>query len=507
MFEYQWLDCYVPGRLVIASRIPEASRYCAVMIQAYLMLTRIIMLQRNSRFNTLCFEIFKLHHATLKQMIGKKLLSIAIIEQFLSKLFEIDRNYSNDFKEPEQSSFDDHFINHLSTCQVIKRPYRTMRQRQIYACIHCFGILFASGGLSMAIVFYSFMNGPMWITRRGFGLTYRGCVNFITTQISEEDNQSSNNISIGLYDYIYQPDKSQSPDEMTERNSVILMPFEDFVPINTYHTIRVLFDISENVLYWFGMTLCQFYYLYFSIEFCLDANIYISSLISQVDSLKERLSLHLRKCNQQLQNGYDQVVQNNCVFYTEKINYFIKTDGNFPHVSWRNDQSHLSGLDERSQQSNKFFNDEIIRIQGSLVDYFQLINIYKPFINISIIANIFLLLLYTFIIFIRSLRPNRLRLFASLDNDVQAEFICLFLWCLIIVLILLASASFVDTRSRRLYRSISSLMIFDDGQRQTKKRWIIIVKHFYPESLNCFNILDHTRVSWLFDLKVSVILA
>lgn len=266
----------------------------------------------------------------------------------------------------------------------------------------------------------------------------------------------------------------------------LILPMKNFVPMNFYHIIRILCDLLENIICWYGMILCYAYYIYLITHITFDCNYYVRYLVINMDRLRFRMRKSIRLENQSDILKYIRNDYSSFQLTTSSCRILAATS------------KRMTMLPTKSPPLGIVTNE----LQASILDYFNLIAFYNKFISFSALLHIVTWIFYSTIVFVRILRPSRLESVASYDYGVQVEFYLFFGWCFLMVLMILVGSSVLDSQAHKLYKAITNAMILDNDHWTCKIRWMTLASHFYPKRIHCFTFLGH-KLSWLFCLRVS----
>lgn len=505
-----WLDCFLPGRLLMSSRVPETGRLMSFIAYSLLFYNRLNMTYFISKdFNIFCIAIYIRNSEHLKQLqlkpfslswwlnSDKKSKKIKeaqldtitktdkIAQSKLARLNVRQNSFERDLESINELALGEYCTNLFSGSKPVQRRHRGEKVLDIYAKLHLFWLFLLMFALTSLTLFVGSMIATTIFTRQGFELTYSHCVDYLVVQKSKHQSDTS----LALYDYIYpiQINSEQLYMHRRNRNESIplFLTLKNFVPMNLYHSIRILLDIFENMLCWYGMITCYAYYLYYTVCVTVDCNFYARHLVDKMGELR---------CKLRESSGLENQLE---------ISEYLQQISDSSGMSTNTCRIMAGANKMRDLQYQSPFIDEITEIQASILDYFSLVAFYNTFVGLSALAHIVTWVFYTFIIFVRTLRPTGLESVASFDNNVQAEFYLFFSWCFLMVLLTLASSSTLVSRSQKLYGAITNAMILDNGHLTSKTRWMTLASHFYPKQMHCFTLLGYTKLSWLFCMKVS----
>jgi hypothetical protein len=139
--------------------------------------------------------------------------------------------------------------------------------------------------------------------------------------------------------------------------------------------------------------------------------------------------------------------------------------------------------------------ERVARLQATLVDHFELIKSYNPFISYVLAIVIFIWMTYTIMLCIW--------MGSTSSRSIMLEFVAFELYAAAYLMPLLGVTSLTTSQNRRLYPLIASVMALDDTNPDEKARWWTIISYYYPKPMFCFTLFNSIQISWLFSLKVS----
>lgn len=426
---YRWLDCYLPGRNVISTRVTYYTKYYTVyMMFVYLIWIRVLVCH-SSKWNfdvlefMLCSRDFVLRNAAYQRLDeDADFRSTSNSCKYLESLMLVRGQ------------------NKSRLNQFILKPNRTLRtllwfdkfSKYYFATASLIVVVFGS------IVSYMLMSAVL--TRRGFELNYSNCVSWIKSQPNRVE-----------FSQIY-PIRSEAGIK-TEDSPTFILPFVDLVDFNWYHSMRILMDILDMILIWVSLGLYIASYVYIISLQVIDVMIYNKHLEAKLRKLIEKLRVE----------------------------------------SWEESRMRLQVYKSPLRLANDSRFEQTLELQSLLMDYFQLIARYNPFLSsysglcIFIWTSI-LVVLYFFT-------------FWAMDVELKLEWYLMEAQTCSVFLTIAAMMSLVRRSSRQLYPLITSLTALDDERSSSKLRWLSILNFYFPKCRYCFHI-NKTEISWLFSCKI-----
>lgn len=507
MTELSWFDCYIPGRVLLAPRLPEASKYSIVLINVYLIIKRLIIRCNGRSFNLYCLELCYFNHQHARSLVSWLPAWRLVKSPQRRTNFRLAPNQSgarSEFDTPEgwlgekDPLLEESFVNQLDQRKLNWRPMRSLKIRNLFAELHIKALMLIVAMNLLIISIFILVTMPVLVTRRGFETTRPKCVKFIISEalINGAKHYGVNDSSLltSSYAHIYPLRPKQRLEDVRKDKIPPLLPMEDFVPLNLYHLGRILFDFVENSTMWLGMSACYVYYVYIMTACCIEAGIYARSLHRQLTDLllKWRQAELDRQIEAPPPSDLEQQWQR---FEDNKAALCRSISESSPAIRIVREST------EAQVQLN-----EVVRIQASILDFYHTVARFNGFVCMATLVNMFNWLFFTFIVFVRAFRVDRLSSVAQIDSGVQVEFFILFGVGFLIMGILLAGASTVESQARQLYKAMISVMVHDPGASGGRLRWCTLLDYFEPRKLYCFTLFVHTSLSWLFCIKVSACL-
>lgn len=467
----KWLDCYLHGRTMLGSRILEANHYIALMIMMFFIAHKLKLLRVNPSLNLYCLEFACFNHKQISPSLFSKRPPAARLNREGGLARKAAQSEQIPIKQPPLGGY---FLNQLHK----HRPQSATDLPIIYPQLTLLAETAAFIIYWSLLLFNVWVFGPLVLTRRGFELVRKECVRTILIESAAAIKCGQTCRGPKWYESIYVPDPAKDQAEIFNSGPVsLVLPYDAMVPLNLYHVVRVAFDILELYIIWCGLWFNYLYQIYYSVIFSVDTNNYVINLRKQVDELAEKLRNESSKLEPLREESMGQTQ---------------------PAIVSR---PLTGGADEQARAVPNYQSDSITDLQASILDCFNCIALYNPYIALTALINVIIWIFYTFLIFVRILRVDRLETVARLDHGIQLEYALLFGWCLLIVMVELAAAAILDSQTRQLYRSMTVVMALDTSV--TKRHWITLLKYFEPKNLNCFTFFNHISISWLFCMKVS----
>jgi hypothetical protein len=264
-----------------------------------------------------------------------------------------------------------------------------------------------------------------------------------------------------------------------------ILPWKNFIQFNWYGTLRLVADVLENN-YWY-----MEFILYANALFCLAA---ISSLDCVINAreLRRRLERLIAEIKCKLNNKYHD--DHDDQQWPPALDE-AGGSGSKPYETAKNCARALrlpfySALVDLAQTD-----DQIIQLQATLVDHFALMRDYNAYLSFLIGCLSTIWCTWASVLCFAMLYIN--------SRKLEIEFIISNACSIIIMLMFIGLMSSARSCTRQLYPLIASAMALE-RDKLTKKRWISIIKQYYPKAQYSFSILNTFEISWLFVLKVSV---
>lgn len=465
----RYLDCLLVGRFIISSRVLDGSKIFALALCIHQLVARMLFYSRRTSryFRLICLE-FMLFRPTEVSAWEMKLDQELGREAKRKKLDECQSLWKNNLIYSQKMPTSGHdrmcnstvgLENQFTLCkgrhfdQVNEFILRPNRSQDSWNILANFTVYFLLASLSFSAPFLgalSYLFAPVILTRRGFELNYPNCVEWIKRQPQPQ-----------LYEHIYRPtgwnDMSDQMNRSVRQTAPLLLPYQDFQLTSSYNVVRAIVDSLVTLFFWVDIYLSITFHLYICYIVSLDVALYYLRLNKMIQKLLSRMQAGSSYC----------------------------TPKSFAPSRARRDTCEA----------------DIYKIQSIIMDYFNLIFKYNPFINLMCIFNIFLWLVYTAIISGWFLLPKA----GSQHSDARTEFAFLFGASTAQISCLLGSASIIRHLSRQLYSQMVRMMAFDENSASTKERWSIIVKFYWPRAMYCFTLFNNYELSWMFYLKVSLV--
>ena len=538
---YRWLDCYLLGRLLFGGRVPESSKYGEIVLIIYLIVTRFTYRKPANDLHLSCFKFLFMDRQELE--------SICWISEHKYH-DKVTRNNSTVIRYAKKSSRCDsksstdncrYFENPYDSNELILRPNRTIETWHLYQWLFKYSIpIIVMIIMSLLMLVFVFIM-PSLLTSRGFGMIHKHCLDWII--LDNNNYQMANVVSDNIFNWshIIMPYDKIEPktianvlmraDKLKTDNTQevaflnesfedipIMLPLVNLVPINLYHIVRITFDVVENLII-FADTILTYLagaVCIFSTSF--DLLIYSNHLEILIKHFNENEQIRQRhktankilcQCRRANTTGaivrftYPYVVSHNQDISQQTINTCstIRTSRNLQTIPSNEFKTNsLSGEHTNCVHCCK----STSRLQALVHDYFKLIDNYNKYVSLITFVQIWNWLVFTFAISIRILAPGKLEIITSITSGIKLEFINLFGSTSFYIIAIVLVESSVQSASVKLYNLIVSSIALDNNSHLTKRRWQVIIMHYYPKALCSFRLLDTSILSLLFLLKVIV---
>lgn len=485
----RYLDCYLPGRFLIGSRVTDGSKFIALVMCIYQLTGRITFFLMKPDFELFCVEFLMFNYnevlmweirlASCERDLERDQGDDNKFDRVIAKIGGGKTNYNsennNKFDNIEFNylynsivSFRSKFLNDGSR-GLILRPNRTIKSwRFLINTSFCY-ILSASLIVIIFIPSILYMLAPIILTRSGFELNYPNCVSWIGQQSNPLD-----------YAHIYTIRESMQTNVTTASNIMkpqhsvpFLLPFVDFQPFNTYNTVRASIDSVINIICWLDLCCAYSIQLYLAILVMLDMSIYASKLAARLRKLVS--SWHRTS------------------LLRHKLISCLNSDETVQHEHY-----HTSvHIGDSPWQSTSSQHCEVAEIQALILDYFSLISKYNSFVALMILFSTMMWIIYSSSICFWFMIPN-----TNGQQSVNAEFVILLGWATLLIVFIIGPAALLCSTSCQIYSLVAAAMALDDNYLSTKARWASILKFYYPVPLYCFTLFKKVAISFLFCLKV-----
>lgn len=528
MADYRMLDCFLIGRLAFLGRWVGSTKYLIFILIVYLITTRLVLVLLKPEFNLDCYQFIlngqelALENETRSPHINLSSDTEALAGQLSpsgkgnwrrrshSYYGEKDRSPDVTLEVTKDSEAMDHdscyfMLNYFDTSSDMfnsnLRPNRTAEswRKQSYY-IYILGTLMFAYFICLICAIY-IMVGPTILTKVGFRLNYQNCYSWLLEQ-KRKHGREYPSIS---------PGNQLNMTQLNIRALPTLLPFEDFFEPTLYGICRVSLDLIVNHFYYadFAYNLAANCQNVFHIVF--DAYINYKSIRRRLLEIASHLrSLQAAPNRKGRQFGIEAdgmaVKERRSIEKSASSSTMIQPIGSQMLLPEKFDPRFapaeritcpLPGdqhLKHNSPITRANCDLEIVRIQTTLVDHFVMISKYNKNLEFNIIALLFVWLAYSvFICIWFGITGSR---------EVTTEFYIAFSIGFVLMVSLLSAPAFLHSCNAELYRWIAYTMALDTNYVSTKGRWINIIKYYYPAPLYCFSFFRHSKLSWLFCLKL-----
>lgn len=467
--QYHYLSCIFMGRYVLHSRsndtIVYLAQYTALQnlrwlvdvlyyqngfcfdCHEFLMIDREKLIYYERKFsNQNRHHFYKWPHQRNNSFMQREKMSKQEAE--LTKIFFIESSYNPQHQPQQQQQQGE--IKYYRRCNRTVKSWDFLAYRLIRSIkmLFVFLIFFA-----LPVVYVQL---PMFITERGFEITYKHCILSLLDYRLQSEDQSE------AFSYIY-PIKEANYTLSSKMPMDILMPLENFVQFNWYQVIRVSIDFIESV--------------------CLA----LQSIIVMV------------------------LIQIICVLMGDDIFHYARyIEKSFKRLLSLIEESNL--FDECCQEA-KFINcktklrmrqidEETLKLQVMVEDLLKLIIQYNKTINAISWRYLFVWVSYTALtVHWLSLGIGQLKV-STFETIIIQSF---FAFC---CLPMIQSFASVRKQSQLLYKQMATCVALDncnsgehlEPKSRRLKRWTQLMQIYYPKPLNSFTIKGR-GISWLSTLK------
>lgn len=465
---YRYIDCYVLGRLQFVGRTGRVSKYIALTAAIAQLIYRYFLLLSKPKTRFSCVEfLLKGYDAALKNETR--------YENRRARSHDSDNDNNNIDDTSESYTKVPEYIDDIYCIEnnfefttrsenVILRYNRTAESwiRMINFCNNLMIIYIIN--IPFWALFLFFILAPSVYTKVGFAFLYTNCISWIGQQNDRVQQE---------YSFILKP-KYLNYSMLTIDDLPIVLPFSNFVDMNPYQMLRMVLDTFEDV------------YLYGDFIFSTASHTYLIGLVIYES--------HINNC----------MIRERLVGLAgDLVRLFDETSRRHDMHLGENRLSHSyeilpKGMITKMRKYDKKIQEQLIEIQEVLIDHYSSIFKYNNYVsfNASFIASLWMI--HTMV----------LCLYIGMVGSVaiQGELYVIVVITGILSLMILGSLAIHRQDNQKLYTPISTLMALDHNVTVTKLRWISITKFFVPRPMYCFAIFGMTEFSWLFCLKVSVVI-
>lgn len=437
--DYHYLSCFIIGRLLVNGRVTDLTNYAAFNACFFMTVWRIVMLEIRPKFIFNCLEFLLLDYdellvAEARAANGECAGTSTVGDRRSLGALE-DTGSSHEcvlaFKNPFGLGQTQAQVFRLNrTCKAWTSLARQMIVYQLSVLV----VL-----LLLAPIFVLMM-APLALTNRGFELTYSQCVGWIDRQPNRLD-----------YSFIRAPELA--PANGTTKPSMFFLPLEGFCQFNFYHSIRISWEIIENVI------------IYLEIVAAFIGN----------STLAVLTAADVRQYSREISN---------------QLRQLIKMPVQLQHqLGYSTRSSHYSSVLTGRQS-------QVTSLQAMIVDYFATIRLYNRYASFFTAYSVLIWLLFSGLISSWMLIPG------SFVDITKVEWYALQVIACICVFIVLGTFAKARAASIRLYSLITIAASLDTGDHEKKQRWLKIMEFYHPKPSYCFTIFKSSELSWLFALKL-----
>lgn len=453
--EYRLLICYLMGRVVVNGRLAEPMRYFVVWGSCYMIIWRVVMIYLRPSLKLYCFEflMYDIHELIMKEA------KLNTNKQPLSSSSSSPTRNTDHYLLGSRASLTCNGQNHQSSILQCRDLLAIQRAEQTGSIrpgmLGCPMRLNRTAKqwklLSQALTSYWFLTFlglvaacPLFVA---MGLpvvvTKKGfelIYNGCTSWIAEYSRLYNDTQT---YAHIY---SIKDEDYLAQIQADWFLPMADFTPMNAYHVTRIIMDTIDNVL------------VYFDTVGLFVSNTCIAILLScDICYYSDELCPHLESLNAELRA--------------------------------RSERHH--------SKSNRTFSQLDVRIQtiqSMLMDFFDMVCCYTKFASLLTIYSTTGWLSYSALV--------AKWIFTPRDEKPKLEWYVLHVYTTIYMALVVGYFSRVRMACRRLYPLICSSATLDTTDSDRKRRWRLILKHYWPRPLYCFTVMGSIELSWLFLLKL-----
>ena len=503
--QFRWLDCVLLGRIYFTPRLTYLAKYLTVLFTAPQIVWIFIMtfLKPEMSIQVIDFlfrdykEVlnFELKSRSLSAAANNKTTATNYDNLIRLELLNNDKSngdsyeslffYTNRFSAA--SSFQHHqpfgtsFQPSDKLLGIRLRPNRTTESwtklndfTYFFVYAMCSTFLFASlltAAIQMSLV----------ITNHGFYLTNQRCVGWVEERRANLTLSNSLMFEL-LLDSFYKPSKIvaaklASNSSLAKKPLQAILPplvlqYTDIRPINLFTFFGILFDSFDNYIFWLNiiLTLILNTYLIYLVNY--DTLLYLKTIENRVAELKSGLSnFRILNCNK--------------TDVQRASSYAIRCEN----------KEREKRFAARKLGSAKI-RDQICEVQALLVDFFESVHNYSPFISFYAILCATIWLAFTFFSCAFVFNPSSKARYTILEISFIEAFATVYFATVF------GSFSFIRTRIRTLYNQISTFASLDEDAK-SKITWRRILEYFQPVPIYCFYIFRTTEISWFYILKVS----
>lgn len=449
------VDCYIVGRLAFTARTSAYFKQISLFLSFFHLVWRIMMLylKPSMKLDWVEFLLHSHEEVILKEINSAKALV------FREQVLDGEESSSANIIDTSASTRVLHYESLFYIRNVFQkggpsyfiRPNRTVKSRRILVAFTLLYQILVGGFIIGILAFVYSVVITVIFTRTGFELSYRTCVNYIR-EISLKN---------GTRDYAFIYDLNETGiNEMISNYNNVYVTWDNFSPINMYHTLRIIFDLGESFIFWVDTAVAFYFYTYVACMTCLDIIVYYFYLVAKIDETNRKFR------RQRLEAARE---------YHHRVPYRI-----------------CGG----HQATNSEHHHEISNIQANVVDFFELIRRYNNYAAFYTFQVIMLWVTYTVLL---------CGLFMAKEKSVHVlEWYLIEVVATIFMIIIIGSFGLVDYISKRLYSHLMIAIAQDINLASTRRRWCIIMNFYTPDPMYCFTMFRSNKITILLCLKVSL---
>lgn len=475
MQNFRFLGCYLLGRLLMNGRVTGFTNYFALFESFYLFLWRLLMLAMKRKHSLYCFEFLLFDYRKVVAREAK------LTSTKHSQVWDLDSETKSKSKAAKTSYLSILQCKNSVAIEGAKlasdrqgsvgsrqtgrlAPMRLNRTSQQWRLLSQTLVYYWLCSLLFMFTFNLVLNStiiPVLVTKRGFELSYHECFAWISGLKDNNDTSRQQ-----YYSYIY---SFEGQSNATTEASIIL-PMQDFTPLNVYHLARISVDYLENL------------FIYSDIGFLFVSSSAIAILVSEdVRHNCLQLAHKLDHLNDELRGLLQ--FQVSCESYGSSETCKSKPNNNLLLGRQYLHAKHQDELNARIQQT-----------QSMLIDNFKLVGSYTKFASVLTLYNIASWLTYSAMV--------SKWLFVPGTELPKLEWYLVHLYRTVYVVLDLGSFARARNACRRLYPLIATSTSLDVDHANRKLRWLTILNFYSPRPMFCFRVLDSADLSWLFLLQL-----
>lgn len=443
--EYRYLDCFLFGRFYFYGRTDRANKYIAVMGVSCALIYRLFfakIIKNEFKYQALEF-LFRGHKEVVLNEVRFGQYRQAQDGYLL--LAHFNRRRQN--KTEPLYLIEDSKYAYGHSGRFYARPCRSsycwLRLAKFMTTTF---VIYTTIVTTWTLILY-YIHTPAVITKLGFELSYPNCIEWISRQAKPAD-----------YKFILDIDRNHTNYIRTAKKLPFVLPYRDFIEFNSFHLVRISFEIFDNHLIAWDMLYS--FSVHGSVVYVIAYDLYLN---------KQHIA-------EQLVAFIGQIVR-------EKHGANSKRTPQAGQIK-----------STRINLKNDTTNSRTMELQAILMDHFSLVSKYNHYVSFHCRFIICIWVAYTSIVCV----------WISMVDDQSLKVELTVGEMLVIGLVFgnLIGASFVKFNNHKLYNLIGTIMALDDNCT-TKMRWTTILQYYYPKPLYCISLFSTIEVSFLFCLKVS----